>query len=390
MIAFIVKLLFKRSLNIYDVIHRYLPGMINAYIGYILLNLVHVKDGSIVVFSHTLGGNSSAFIDWVQNNTTKKIYFLTDDPEQYRRLKNLNSSFRILSIQNTRDIEILVRSSIIITTHGPIYLKSWLKHKNRPKFIEVWHGVGFKGSLSTIYKQLNDYDRIFVSSNSFKEIYRKEGICSKRMVVTGYARTDKLIKLKEIDQDTLFKFSNIEIPKKRKSLILFAPTWNSNNVFTKEDFRKLDRYLNREKILFIYRSHINSNYQINNASKYMICLNQEVFPNTELLLAASNIVITDWSSIYADALSIEKPVIFIDSSLNYPFKGLYKDDRAGVIVKNVDELIKVLSYAINNPLQYKKKYQKKYNLIRNKCWSDTLDGYSCYRYYKEIEKLISN
>jgi len=116
----------------------------------------------------------------------------------------------------------------------------------------------------------------------------------------------------------------------------------------------------------------------------------DLFQDAESLVFISNILVTDWSSIYSDFMlnPKNKETIFLD--VPAPFPGgfvLGPEDRAGFLAKDekdfFDKLKMSLSGKKSNPVVKKRAIEKMYG--KNAKYAD---GHATERCVKEILKLI--
>lgn len=142
-----------------------------------------------------------------------------------------------------------------------------------------------------------------------------------------------------------------------KKIILYAPTWRGYDVtdsfpFKRKDFEKLNDYLASHDYVFLYRPHYIENFiqddLIEGLNSIVVAdVNKE--PYTQKILAAADMVITDYSSIIVDFLIMNKPVAFIPFDLEKydSFRGIVIDfydnvHTPGPKVQNMDNLIEYL------------------------------------------------
>ncbi len=255
-----------------------LKTVLNVYIKSILISIAvvairtattHRKDESIVILSHTLSGNALAFTLWMnEHHPDIKISFATDSPEEYIRLtSSLQPPLKldkIFSLQSFKDTLKLSRTSVVLSTHGPLTLYYWkyLNRNKRPTFFDCWHGVGFKGGLA---KGINSdlYQAVFVSSEYFADLHRRWGLNNQKIKITGYSRTDRLLNNDPTRDEILQSFN---INQDVENIGLIAPTWtptpDDENFLLDTNLeaflKQLDTYAEENNCLFIFRMHLNN------------------------------------------------------------------------------------------------------------------------------------
>jgi CDP-glycerol glycerophosphotransferase (TagB/SpsB family) len=119
-----------------------------------------------------------------------------------------------------------------------------------------------------------------------------------------------------------------------EKIMLYAPTWRGYDVtkefpFTRNDFENLNSELQKLNWKFLYRPHYIENIipdefieGLSNIKKIGV----DIEPFTQKVLAAVDMVITDYSSIIVDYLIMQKPIAFI------PFDEKRYDDYRGLVV----------------------------------------------------------
>ena len=223
----------------------------------------------------------------------------------------------------------LFNSKLIVTTHGPLY-----KTKKNIT-IDLWHGIPMKGmnlmDSGELYpKPLAYIDYFNVCSNFEKTILNScFGMKQKKYTVLGSARNDYLFNDKNSVVKTLLNIN------KNAKLICFLPTYRdqfngnyksfvSKLTFDKFNLSQFNLFLKKNNFFVILKYHPNDKNllenQLRNKKLSNFRLLSEGFLKTkdlELyeLLGCSDLLITDYSSVYLDYLLTEKPIIFIPTKI---------------------------------------------------------------------------
>jgi len=258
--------------------------------------------------------------------------------------------------------------------------------------MQLWHGLGFKAWRK---ERKRDYlvhaDIYCFTSEHFKKVWMNQfKIDPERFKMTGYARHDLLIN-KNFDESLIKKQIGIEQDAK---IILFAPTWEQrkdNKSIYYWNFNKIEEindFCEKNNVFFIFRTH---HMQKTAYKKFDIprlkYMPVDQYPDTISLLAVTDILITDWSSIANDYIFLNRPTIFIDTP--NPFDNdfsLLPEDRAGYILKNHNEILNVLDDAIHD----KNKFTDQYKQIRKKVLKkiyNKIDGKATERCINELKLL---
>jgi len=108
------------------------------------------------------------------------------------------------------------------------------------------------------------------------------------------------------------------------------------------------------------------------------------------LLAITDILITDWSSIYTDFFLTKRPIIFLEINKEYFTKIRGKPEvppeyRAGEIVHNSEEFYEALEFVLKHGNRFEKEQEKLLKIIHG-----DVDGKASERVVKLIEELLKN
>lgn len=390
-----------RKYTLSVVLKKFVRGTIYMKIaGSICIGLRLKKSNRIVISSHTVSGNAQAYANWLaENHPELDIIFAIDDPDLYKIIQRNKAEYpktiNYICLQHIYGAFVSARAQVICTTHGPFFFEKWTHYKNRPIFIEFWHGVGFKGAIKHSLEELAYYDKICVSSEYFKKLHQDMGFAADKLAITGYARTDALTE-KITEEKRAAILDKYDLPNTTKQLILFAPTWNkdqnSNVLFmdsTPDELVKTMESLTKKTgATFVFRPHLNTDIEPPKGSQNVFVRSSKDYPDTEDLLLITDILITDWSSIFTDYMAANRPMIFMDSQPDFDFSALQPSDRAGMIVSKTQELSAAISQALDSPAVFTKGYESIYTSVVEKAWGTSLDGHSSERYYKVMKELI--
>ncbi|KAF2955579.1 CDP-glycerol glycerophosphotransferase family protein [Marinitoga sp. 38H-ov] len=265
------------------------------------------------------GSNSYAFFRYLKD-------------KNHLNVKIINKSKNIFEY-----LDLVKSSKYVFTSHD---INVFFKRKNQ-KFIQFWHGIPLKamGLLDKtekrkkkILKNWMKYDYIISSSPFYNTLLNSTtGNYLGRYIVTGFPRTDYLFKNGRLNEI---------IQKKDKKIIFFIPTFRkgyvnrdisegierNKNIFGISDFNISDfeKFLIENKILFIAKLHpieeryykkLYENYNLEN----FMFLSEDILSKKDIdlyeILPDSDMLITDYSSIYFDYLLLNKPIIFINNDI---------------------------------------------------------------------------
>ena len=255
----------------------------------------------------------------------------------------------------------LLTNKIIVTDDYVRYLRQFKKRKGQT-IIQQWHACGvFKkfsldhpsNDIETEIKTHYQYDHVIISSYDIRKYYASAfGLDIDKIKALGIPRTDIFFdeKMKKIILDKLYQ----QFPQlKDKKIVLYCPTFRENDdiripLDTKIPWERLNSSLNDDELFIIHKHPIMKEDLLNgkNFSKILDLSST----STYALMFASDIMITDYSSVIFEYSLLNKPMIFYcPDEYTRDFYLKYPDDLPGDMIKNYDELIKKIEYLLSNP-----------------------------------------
>ena len=259
--------------------------------------------------------------------------------------------------------------------------QSWFSKKEAQVYISTWHGTPLKAMGFDIANQLGNTQNVlrnllmtdyFLSPNAHTtEIfagsgYKMRGIYEGEMLESGYPRIDLTKGTTSFDAQLLLKKVNVVL-ESSLPVVVYMPTWRGNDTQNPSDSIAQviaevcylrERFSGKYNI--ILKVHP---YLYKNAIKYKeldsILIHDAMDAN--LVLAAADILITDFSSVFFDYLVTDKPIIFYgwDQDLYEADRGMYLDmsELPGPILKTVFEIADYLQDIDQLAQNYHHKYQ---------------------------------
>jgi CDP-glycerol glycerophosphotransferase (TagB/SpsB family) len=197
-----------------------------------------------------------------------------------------------------------------------------------------------------------------------------------RIILLGTPKSDILFLNKYDGKNICMDLEYQKYSNMNKKRILFLPTWRQNTSFSIFDFgfnpKELDDFLSRANAILGINFHPTSANK-NTAVDLSACKNIKLFnsygDDINYLLSRTDILITDYSSLFADFLMYDKPIVFakFDHQSYLKEQGLFLDydkDLPGSKVQNWQEMIeKMKDILINNKDEYKNKRFEMINKI---------------------------
>jgi len=203
---------------------------------------------------------------------------------------------------------------VVDTSLSPYYIK-----RKEQIYVHTWHSTllktlgahtDFIWETHNMAKSLLDSD-FFVSPNRFTterlfKAYYCDTLYKGKVLELGYPRNDLLI---HANKSEVRKSLNIPDGKK---LVLYAPTWRGTvtrpvkdlDIFIKH-YQRIKSSLGDEYVVLIKFHHMSEKHLTPDQMKYVVPFDIE----TNMLLSATDILITDYSGIFFDYLITGNPLI---------------------------------------------------------------------------------
>lgn len=334
----------------------------------------------VVLYGHKLNGNLKAIYRESDNHKELNPYYFSMDYYYCSELKK--SGVNVVWGGSWQAIVLLARTKIIVSDHGLHCLVILLKY-TKIKFIDVWHGIPFKGFDKDDFKVQRQYDEVWVTSPFMADLYQnKYEFQREKLKVVGYARTDKLIN--PCGEDVSELQEKLLLPRDKTPVVLFAPTWaqdvSGRNIYpfecSESEFYKFLNAIAKEcKCIFLMRRHINSKADVECKYSSVKEVSFDQYTDTEMLLLIADVLVYDWSSIAFDFLLLNRPAIYLD--VLPPFKkgfSLGEDYRYGVEAKDLSELRNNIIMAINAPDELINDEMEHRSMVYSDAYADYADG----------------
>lgn len=281
---------------------------------------------------------------------------------------NLDCEKKVCAYNLPRSKQELIKISYYIMTSKVIIIDDYSYYfvfiplKEQQKLIQLWHScgdgmkkMGLDAPHPHPYEKFSheQCDNFIICSDEGAKIYTSAFNLKKEVLTkVGYPRIDLLIhNQKEYEKEFYDKYPNFI----NKKIILFAPTVRDTNGYSNIDFdfeinwEDLDDFLGKNNFVFLIKRHptaIDNNLKIIKKEYTNIIDIGDV--SNYPLLAASDLLVTDYSGIYIDYLLFSKPIIFYGPDLEDYLKIFdpyckIPDDLPGTFCQNYEELINAIS-----------------------------------------------
>ncbi|WP_181276320.1 bifunctional glycosyltransferase/CDP-glycerol:glycerophosphate glycerophosphotransferase [Brevibacterium oceani] len=234
----------------------------------------------------------------------------------------------------------LATSEVLVNNNN---FPHYFKKANRQRYIQTWHGTPLKrigndvpgANLSLRYRALmqkeaeHEWDLLLAQSpwaaERLAEAFAYEG----PIFAQGYPRNDALndparVASARLQLNALYGISDAQ------TVVLYAPTWRDNlkdadGRYSRVDYLGLDSVRSKlgEDYVIFYRGHANSVFSENKLNSAGV-IDVSLYPDVNDLISASDMLLTDYSSIMFDYVVTGKPIAFIAPDLEQ-----YRDETRG-------------------------------------------------------------
>ena len=237
--------------------------------------------------------------------------------------------------------------------------RKFLKPTDEQVYIQTWHGTPLKKIGLDVPGSDLDYAH---EGEKFSYMISPSKYCSEKLVSafglqgredivleTGYPRNDALFTFDQAKVNSILR--ELDVPRGKK-IILYAPTFRDNKhseVSGYEnasglDFDKLKEQIGDEYII-LFRAHyfVAKNMDFEKYKDFVIDVSD--YEDVNDLYIVSDMLITDYSSVFFDYANLKRPIIFYmydyeDYKANARDFYLDQNELPGPITKTQDELVK--------------------------------------------------
>lgn len=367
----------KRIINLL----KYNKGIYNIYF-YImsfilkLLKLFVKTDNKLILFNSFAGRKyddspKEIYEEIIKDDRFKeyKVVWAFHNPEKHK----INGA-KVIKTDTLEYFITALKSRVWITNSS---VERGLDFKNKNTFyLNTWHGTPLKKMGSDIQtdnksfksKSKNKVDTMNAQSDYEANIFsRVFNIPRNHFLEVGLPRNDKLINYSCKTRSDIR--ARLDIPSNKK-VILYAPTFreyekDKNNGCVLKPPMNLKKWENKlsDEYILLFRAHyevskvmeINNNYFVRDMTNYN-SLND--------LMIASDILVSDYSSIFFDYSLMNKPMLYFtyDYEKYSSHRGMYFDIREHLNGgKNEDEIINILknidvNLEVNKTIDFKNKF----------------------------------
>ena len=334
---------------------------------FFLVGVALPKNNRLVIFESFLGkqysDNPRAIYEYLQKYFPEyKLFWSVDKKSEFLFEKYPVTSIRRFSF---KWLYLMNRSKYWISNSR---LPLWIPKPRNTIYIQTWHGTPLKKlgiDIDEVYmpdtntkkykinfiKEASKWDYL-ISPNTFStEIFKTAFQFNKKILETGYPRNDYLVNFNTNEEINRIKTkANLSLEKK---IILYAPTWRDNQFYGKGrykfdipmDLARMKEQLADEYVVLL-RMHylIAENINLEGLEDFVFDFSQ--YEDIRELYVISDVLITDYSSVFFDYAILKRPIYFYTYDLEEyrdTLRGFYlnfEEKAPGPIVKTTEDLLK--------------------------------------------------
>ncbi|ELP8676437.1 CDP-glycerol glycerophosphotransferase family protein [Staphylococcus pseudintermedius] len=342
--------------------------------------LYQVRDGKSITdspYAIFLGLNAHETFSnyqhiWVVDHPDTLVFY----QEKFKVFQNVSFVIK----ESNEYLKALTESKFLINNAT---FPAYFTKKPQQIYINTWHGtplkhMGFdvknnlKGSQNTMKNFLaSDY---MISPNAhttniFKHAFKLDGLYSGEILEMGYPRIDLTI---NTTANEARKYLAEHLNLKKNPIILYCPTWRGKNVNDPEnsllnvfeEIKLLNQKLPYQVLVKVHPFVYSKAKEMPELKPYLV----PDFLDTNQLMPAVDLMITDYSSIFFDFLVTDKPIVFYVPDLDkyQNERGVYIDLCAlpGPVADNIQDVITLVSNESYKDADVQEKYAKfKHNFV---------------------------
>lgn len=264
------------------------------------------------------------------------------------------------------------------SSYGPLI-------SNSHNIIQLWHGIPLKriGLLFPEEKWWNKetvkYTATICSSSQDKQMMKQafSPIPENNVWQCGLPRNDFILMDEEyLPTDYYDWLKKLKIRFSGRKVVLYVPTWreHAENIyeFNNREIADLTGMLERNDAILAIRGHSNvrTHGLINMEFINDRIINVNDVPDVNLLLRLTDVLVTDYSSIFIDFLVTDKPVLHFTYDLEdyYKERGFLYDINEAFACKEIllfDNLVKMIEFSLKDGILDVDRYNKSKQLFHD-------------------------
>ncbi|HEX7051168.1 MAG TPA: CDP-glycerol glycerophosphotransferase family protein [Longimicrobiales bacterium] len=319
-------------------------------------------------YAHTLDNPRAVFEEVKHDPAIRKVVLYRGNRPPAEPIEGTN--VRFIEAESLLGMVYAARAGVILLGYALRVMSSYSRYlTTKHHLIQLWHGVPLK-RIGRLFPgelwweaETPRYAATVSSSERDRSIMQQAfaPIPLERVWLTGLPRNDLILK----DEAALPGDYRDQLRELRdrigdRRFVLYAPTWRAESeslyAFSREEIAALEELLEAHHAVLGVRGHSNVRSHAAYTSDYRseAFLNVNDVPDVNVMLRITDVLITDYSSIYIDFLLTDRPIIHFvyDLEAYQSERGvLYDipDAFGGPAARTFDDLLSCLEQALDEP-----------------------------------------
>jgi len=378
----------------------------------VLSTVARIQRGQVVLTSfHGDGfrGNTAVLFEALLSHPAIQPIWLTRNPHVFRVLSRRFPNADVRLMHSLHGVRALARAEMLLFTHGitdfpflrlPHHaLKVFTYHGLPTKRGEYWPKEGVKPPRGlkrlVLWYKLRSISGMLSSSEEVSTLFgQRFGLAPSTFFETGFPATDRLLH-PEPDPQLLHDLGVAAFAHPPR-ILLYAPTFRKRSQtrwwpFPDANLETLRAFLEQHNAVLAVRAHPNDRVSANlfvQSGGRIVDAGEHVVEDAERLLAASAVVLTDYSSVFLEAFLARKPVLFLDYDRDLYERGFpydYDEVTPGPHPRTQKEALEALSGLLASPRE--DPWESEREEVARRFFSQR-DGASTQRVVQLLEHLL--
>lgn len=274
-------------------------------------------------YPHTLDNPRAVFEEIKDDPSIRKVVL---QKESSAPAAQEGESVQFVAAETLKGAYYLARCRVVVIGYALFGMSSYSERLNssRHHVIQLWHGVPLK-RIGRFFPdegfwedETKHYSATVCSSEQDRDVMARAfaPIPRDRVWRTGLPRNSLLLKdATQLPADYREHLGSLDQVLDGRRLVLYAPTWRESPEslysFSGEELSAIEDVLSKHEAVFGIRGHPNVReheaYSARSGTQAIVSVND--FPDPNVLLRRTDVLITDYSSIYIDFLLLDRPIL---------------------------------------------------------------------------------
>jgi CDP-glycerol glycerophosphotransferase (TagB/SpsB family)/glycosyltransferase involved in cell wall biosynthesis len=235
-------------------------------------------------------------------------------------------------------------------------------------YLNTWHGTPLKkmgfdigdpaSRVGNVIRNFLNADYLlaanrFMTEQMYERAHLLRDIYRGRIIETGYPRIDRQLMSPEHHLEARERLHRAGLTLGARQIILYAPTWKGTNFNRPEDdarelierVQQLQSLVDSDRYVVLLKTHQIVHKFASRRKEFAGILVPNEIP-TNVVLGVTDVLVTDYSSIFFDFLATGRPIAFLTPDIDdyAGYRGLYMEPETwpGPITRTVEELADAL------------------------------------------------